>query len=192
MTEDEKPRLVGINHVALEVGDVEAALDFYGRIFRFRLRGEHRDEAGRLQMAFIDMGDQFLALAKGHGQKSDLHRHFGLVVDERSTVEALARTAGAEMIEGDSLDFRDPWGNRIQAVAYRDLQFLKHEAVLKALGVAPEKTADALRQLSEKGALSRRTVTLDHSDASASRSNSIVRPRSPPDKSSRLRPATGP
>ena len=150
MTEDEKPRLVGINHVALEVGDVEAALDFYGRIFRFELRGTRRDEAGRLQMAFIDMGDQFLALAKGQGQRPDAHRHFGLVVDDRGTVDALARAAGAEMIEGDSMDFHDPWGNRIQVVAYRDLQFLKHEAVLKALGVAPEKTADARRELAEK------------------------------------------
>ena len=114
MQESGKPRLVGVNHVALEVGDVQAALSFYGAIFDFELRGQSRDDNGKLTMAFVDMGDQFLALSSGRRQPPDDHRHFGLVVDDRTRVENLARDAGAEMVDGPFLDFRDPWGNRIE------------------------------------------------------------------------------
>ena len=110
----DKPTLVGINHVALEVGDIEAALEFYGAIFNFELRG--RGEG----MAFLDMGDQFLALSEGRQQSADVHRHFGLVVDKRSLVKEFAVAAGAELVDGPFLDFRDPWGNRIEVVEYRD------------------------------------------------------------------------
>lgn len=143
---ERKAKLVGINHVALEVGKIEDALDFYGAIFQFELRG--RGE-GR---AFIDMGDQFLALMEGESQQTDRHRHFGLVVDDRSRVRELAEAAGARILEGERLDFLDPWGNHIQVVEYRDLQFTKTDAVLKMMGLKLTKSKDARKQLREKGA----------------------------------------
>ena len=151
MTEEARPKLVGINHIALEVGDLEAALRFYGSVFRFELRGEHRNDAGRRVMAFIDLGDQFLALNEGRTQPDDDHRHFGLVVEDRSRVMELAETAGASLIEGSSNNFRDPWGNRIEIVEYRDVQFTKTAPVLAAMGVDPAKSDDARKQLAEKG-----------------------------------------
>ncbi len=145
MTETTRAKLVGINHVALEVGDIEAALAFYGRIFDFELRG--RGEG----MAFVDMGDQFIALMEGRRQAPDDHRHFGLVVNERGPVRAAAEAAGATILPGRGLDFLDPWGNRIQVVEYRDLQFAKTAPVLAHLGVGAGKTAEAMSQLREKG-----------------------------------------
>jgi catechol 2,3-dioxygenase-like lactoylglutathione lyase family enzyme len=136
-----KARLVGINHVALEVDDVDEALEFYGRIFDFELRGR----AGR--MAFVDMGDQFIALAQGRRQPPDDHRHFGLVVDDRERALAAARTAGAE-VRGN--DFRDPWGNNVQLVAYEDIQFTKAPSILAAMGLELEKTDAARDELRRK------------------------------------------
>lgn len=144
---DERPRLVGINHVALEVGDIDAALDFWGKIFRFELRG--RDD----NHAFLDMGDQFIALARSDKPHRDEVRHFGLVVDDRSKVRDLARAAGAEVPESWALDIIDPWGNFIQVVEYRDLQFSKTDAVLDGMGLSLEKTEDARKQLADKGML---------------------------------------
>ena len=105
-----KPRLVGLNHIALEVGDVDEALSFYGQIFSFELRGRSKGQA------FIDMGDQFIALMETSSPHSDQHRHFGLVVDDRSRVRDLVRAAGATLLEGNFLDFLDPWGNRVEVV----------------------------------------------------------------------------
>ena len=112
-------RLVGINHVALEVGDIEEALAFYGQFFELALRGR---EPG---MAFIDMGDQFIALVRGPRQPPDEGRHFGLVVDDKDAVRAALEAAGVEIVPGRGLDFRDPWGNLVQVVDYRDIQFTK-------------------------------------------------------------------
>jgi catechol 2,3-dioxygenase-like lactoylglutathione lyase family enzyme len=141
----DRPALVGMNHVALEVGDIDAALDFYGRIFSFRLRGRGKGQA------FIDMGDQFIALMETKAPHRDDHRHFGLVVDDRSRVRELAKAAGAEIVEGPFLDFLDPWGNRIQVVEYKDLQFIKAPEVLRAMGLSLEKTAAARDELARKG-----------------------------------------
>jgi lactoylglutathione lyase len=141
------PRLVGINHVALEVGDVDDALAWYGRFFEFELRGR----AGR-RMAFIDMGDQFIALSAGREQPSDDSRHFGLVVDDKEAVRAALREAGVAVRSSGSLDFHDPWGNRVQVVDYREIQFTKAPAVLRGMkldGVA--KSASAERELRDKG-----------------------------------------
>lgn len=141
-----KARAVGINHVALEVDDVDAALEFYGRIFAFELRG--RSEG----MAFIDLGDQFIALAERRTQEPDRHRHFGLAVDDRAPVRAALEALGAEILPGRGLDFLDPWGNRVQVVEYRAIQFTKETHVLRGMALSHlEKSADALRQLSEKG-----------------------------------------
>jgi predicted enzyme related to lactoylglutathione lyase len=136
-----KARLVGINHVALEVGNVEEALAFYGQIFDLELRGR----AGR--MAFIDIGDQFIALAEGRRQAPDDHRHFGLVVDDKERAIAAARAAGAE-VRGN--DFRDPWGNNVQVVAYKDVQFTKTREILRAMSLELEKSASARNEITRK------------------------------------------
>jgi catechol 2,3-dioxygenase-like lactoylglutathione lyase family enzyme len=140
------PRLIGINHVALEVGDIEEALDWYGRFFEFELRGRGA------RMAFIDMGDQFIALAASASHVEDQHRHFGLVVDDKEAVRAALQRAGVSVAPGGSLDFRDPWGNQVQVVDYRDIQFTKAPAVLEALGLEGlTKGESAQRELREKG-----------------------------------------
>ena len=140
------PRLVGINHVALEVGNVEEALDFYGRIFDLELRGR----AGR--MAFVDMGDQFIALAEGRTQPPDTHRHFGLVVDDMEATRRALEKAGAQILPGRGLDFVDPWGNHVQVVDYRDVQFTKTPEILRGMGLAElPKTERALAELRDKG-----------------------------------------
>jgi lactoylglutathione lyase len=144
-TETHKPKLVGMNHVALEVGDVEEALAFYGRIFDFTLRGRSKTQA------FIDMGDQFIALMQVSAKHKDTHRHFGVVVDDRSAVHKLAKAAGAQMIEGPFLDFLDPWGNRVEVVDYADIQFTKAPHVLRGMGLRLQKNDKALRELAEKG-----------------------------------------
>jgi catechol 2,3-dioxygenase-like lactoylglutathione lyase family enzyme len=139
-------RLVGVNHVVLEVGDLAGALDFYGRIFTLELRGRVPG------MAFIDMGDQFLVLAEGRGQPPDEKRHFGLVVDDRNEVRRRLEAEGAELLGGRGLDFRDPWGNHVQVVEYADVQFSKTQAVLSGMGLSGlSKTEAALRELRDKG-----------------------------------------
>ena len=145
MNDTDLPSLVGINHVALEVRDIDEALDFLGRIFAFELRGRGEDRA------FVDMGDQFLALMEGREQGADTTRHFGLVVDDRSRVRDLAEASGATILEGPFLDFLDPSGNRIQVVEYRDLQFLKDKGVQEAMGFDLNKSGDAMAELEDKG-----------------------------------------
>jgi predicted enzyme related to lactoylglutathione lyase len=141
----ELPRLVGINHVALEVGDIEEALAFYGRIFRFTLRGRGDGQA------FIDLGDQFLALMETKAPHQDRQRHFGLVVDDRGRVRELAQAAGARMVDGPFLDFIDPWGNRIEIVAYSDIQFSKAPHVLRGMQLDDAKSDKARKELADKG-----------------------------------------
>ena len=138
------PRLVGVNHVAIEVGDLDQALEFFGRIFELSLRGRQPT------MAFIDMGDQFLALSEGRRQAPDDERHIGIVVDDRDAALAAAREAGAELI-GDN-DFRDPWGNHFQVVDYRDIQFTKTDRILSGMGLEGlGKSEHAIGELREKG-----------------------------------------
>jgi catechol 2,3-dioxygenase-like lactoylglutathione lyase family enzyme len=140
-----RSRLVGINHVALEVGDVEEALAFYGGIFDVELRGRAPG------MAFVDMGDQFLALGEGRTQPPDEHRHLGLVVDDKEAVRQALAEAGVEPLPGRFLDFLDPWGNRVEIVGYTNIQFTKAPHVLRGMGLAPlSKSAEALEELREK------------------------------------------
>ena len=130
--------------MALEVGDLDAALEFYGRIFAFELRGRVPG------MAFLDLGDQFLALSEGRRQPPDDSRHFGLVVDDREAVRAAMAEAGIEPA-GD-LRVRDPWGNVLEIVDYREIQFTKAPPVLSGMGLgALEKTEKARRELEKKG-----------------------------------------
>jgi catechol-2,3-dioxygenase len=140
-------RLVGINHVALEVGDIDEALTWYGRFFEFQLRGRHGTN-----MAFIDMGDQFIALAAGRTQPPDSSRHFGLVVDDKEAVRAAMQQAGLRVQEAGSLDVDDPWGNHIQVVDYREVQFSKLPSVLTAMRLdGLDKTESARRELQQRG-----------------------------------------
>jgi catechol 2,3-dioxygenase-like lactoylglutathione lyase family enzyme len=141
-------RLVGINHVVLEVDDLDEALAFYGRLFELELRGRVRG------MAFVDMGDQFLVLAEGRSQPADKERHFGLVVDDREEVRRRLTEARAEILGSRGLDFRDPWGNHVQVVGYEDVQFSKTPAVLAGMRLdGLEKTPAALEELRSKGLL---------------------------------------
>ena len=143
---------MGIKHIAHEVGDLDEALDFYGRWLDFELRGRVRG------MAFLDAGDQFLALAEGRRQSPDDGRHFGLVVDDRDAVRAALDQAGIRTERGRGLQVRDPWGNVVEIVDYREVQFSKAPDVLAGMGLAGlEKTADAQKELAEKG-LSRPTA----------------------------------
>jgi lactoylglutathione lyase len=146
MSEAKKARAVGFNHVALEVGDIEEALLFYAKLFEFKLRGKNED------MAFIDLGDQFLALQKGRRQPPDDGRHFGLVVDDKEAVRQALIEAGVEVLAGPFLDFRDPWGNRFEIVGYDNIQFSKAPNVLRGMGLTHlSKNAQAVKELANKG-----------------------------------------
>ena len=136
-----------MNHIAIEVDDIDDALAFWESIFGpLELRGRGK------QMAFIDMGDQFLALARGRTQPPDQHRHFGLVVDDKEAVRARLHELGVPVSSGRGLDFRDPSGNLIQVVDYRDVQFTKSDGVLEAMGLEGlEKSESALVELRAKG-----------------------------------------
>jgi catechol 2,3-dioxygenase-like lactoylglutathione lyase family enzyme len=142
----DRARLIGINHVALEVGDLDEALALYGRLFSFELRGRAPG------MAFIDIGDQFLALAEGRSQGHDDGRHFGLVVDDKEAVRAAVEREGLETVGRRRLDFYDPWGNRIEVVAYGDIQFDRVPGVKRKLGIEDlEKTAEARQEIRDRG-----------------------------------------
>ncbi|HVC54934.1 MAG TPA: VOC family protein [Stellaceae bacterium] len=147
MSDSGKPRLVGINHVAIEVGDIDEALEWYGRIFQFALRGKGE------RNAFIDIGDQFINLTRVPDYRQDgvERRHIGFVVDDRSSVKARAEAAGAKMVEGPFLDFLDPWGNRIEVVEYSNVQFTKAPHVMRGMGLALDKNRNAIKELTEKG-----------------------------------------
>jgi catechol 2,3-dioxygenase-like lactoylglutathione lyase family enzyme len=140
-------RLLGINHVAIEVGDIDEALAWYSRFFVLELRGRISDS-----MAFVDLGDQFLALARNPSRAADNARHFGLVVDDKDAVRSTLTAAGVTVTRAPDLSFRDPWGNHVQVVGYRDIQFTKTPEVLRGMGVdGLEKTEKALAELREAG-----------------------------------------
>jgi lactoylglutathione lyase len=143
--ETKKARALGINHVVLEVGNLDEALEFYGAIFDFALRGKSEHNA------FIDLGDQFIQLSLGKTQSADDKRHFGFVVDHREPVRLALQKLGVELI-GQRLNFRDPWGNRIEVVPYDDIQFTKATHVLKGMGLSGlKKTPNAVDELKKKG-----------------------------------------
>ena len=145
MPEAKKARAVGFNHIALEVGDIEDALAFYGRLFDFELRSKNDTSA------FIDLGDQFLALQKGRTQPADDGRHFGLVVDDKGAARKALADAGIEPLPGPFLDFLDPWGNRIEIVGYDNIQFTKAPNVLRGMGLAHlSKSEKAIKELTDK------------------------------------------
>ncbi len=141
-----RARLVGFNHVALDVGDLEEALEFYGRLFEIELRGRGPG------MAFVDAGDQFIALSEGRSQSPANHRHVGMVVDDKRAVRRALREMGVEILPGQGLDFLDPWGNRWQVVEYSEIQFTKAPHILRGMGLGHlRKTENALEELRRKG-----------------------------------------
>jgi lactoylglutathione lyase len=141
-----RARVIGFNHIALEVGDIEEALKFYGRLFEVKLRGRGPG------MAFIDAGDQFIALSEGRKQPRDEHRHIGMVVDDRRAVRRALKDLDVEILPGKGLDFLDPWGNRWQIVEYSGVQFTKAPHVLEGMGLGHlKKTENALEELRQKG-----------------------------------------
>jgi lactoylglutathione lyase len=147
MAEGKKPRLVGINHVAIEVADIDAALEWYAKIFDFTLRGKGE------RNAFIDMGDQFInmTLVKDYAPEGEEKRHIGFVVDDRSRIIELAKAAGARFVEGPFLDFLDPWGNRLEIIEYSNIQFTKANHVLRGMGLDLDKSEKAKKELADKG-----------------------------------------
>jgi lactoylglutathione lyase len=150
MTEAKKARAVGINHVAIEVGDIDEALAFYGNLFEFNLR--RRSETA----AFIALGDQFINMSKGRRQSApraaDDARHFGMVVDDKEAVRQALAANGVELFPGRFLDFLDPWGNRVEIIGYDNIQFTKSPDVLRGMGLDDlEKTQSARDELAENG-----------------------------------------
>ncbi len=141
-----RARLIGFNHVAIEVGDLDEALEFYGRLFEIELRGRGGG------MAFVDAGDQFIALSEGRTQSSDDHRHIGMVVDDKRAVRRALKEMGVEVLPGRGLDFLDPWGNRWQVVEYSEIQFTKAPHILRGMGLGHlRKTENAIEELRNKG-----------------------------------------
>jgi lactoylglutathione lyase len=146
MPQEKKARAIGFNHIALEVGDIDEALAFYRRLFDFDLRGRSKTSA------FIDLGDQFLALQKGRTQPADGGRHFGLVVDDKDAVRHALAKAGVDPLPGPFLDFLDPWGNRVEIVSYENVQFTKAPNVLRGMGLSHlPKNKKAIDELIGKG-----------------------------------------
>jgi lactoylglutathione lyase len=141
-----RARLVGLNHVALEVGSLDDALELYGRVFDFELRGRSA------RMAFLELGDQFVALSQGRSQDEDDHRHFGLVVDSKEAARAALVEAGVDVTPPPKLRFTDPWGNNVEVVEYRDVQFTKAPEVLRGMGLEGlGKSEQAIQELRQKG-----------------------------------------
>ena len=145
---ERRARLIGVNHVALEVGDLDAALALYGRLFEFELRGRVPGAA------FIDMGDQFIALMEGREQPGDDERHFGLVVDDLPAVRAAVERESLTIVHPGArgLDFLDPWGNHFQIVAYEAIQFERSPGVKRKLGIQElAKNEAARREIAARG-----------------------------------------
>ena len=142
----DRAKLIGINHVALEVGDLDEALEVYGRLFEFELRGRVPG------MAFLDMGDQFLALSERETPAPDADRHFGLVVDDIEVARAAVEREGLEIVGSRGLTFRDPWGNQVQVVDYRRIQFERTAGVRRKLAIEDlEKDDGAKAEIAERG-----------------------------------------
>ena len=141
-----KARAVGINHVALEVGDIDEALDFYGSFLEFDIRSRGANAA------FIYFGDQFINFSRGRRQGPDDDRHFGIAVDDKELVRRTLTEMGVELLDGRFLDFLDPWGNRVEITTYTNIQFTKADHVLRGMGLGHlEKTAGAIEELRKKG-----------------------------------------
>ena len=141
-----RARAVGINHIALEVGDIDAALEFYGAFLDFEV-ARRSDTA-----AFVYFGDQFINFAKGRRQGPDDRRHFGIAVDDKELARQRLEELGVSFLDGRFMDFLDPWGNRVEITTYTNIQYTKADHVLRGMGLEHlRKTDEALAELREKG-----------------------------------------
>jgi catechol 2,3-dioxygenase-like lactoylglutathione lyase family enzyme len=141
-------RAIGINHIAFEVDDLDEALQWYERYFEFTLRGR------RPTMAWIDLGDQFLALSERAGAhpEPDRDRHVGFVVQDKEELRAALKAGGEDVAPRGSLRVRDPSGNQLEIVDYRDVQFSKAPEVLRGMGLdGVNKAPSAIKELRDKG-----------------------------------------
>ncbi len=144
MTDKAKP--VGINHVALEVGDIQEAMDFYRGFLDFEIASQSETAA------FVYFGDQFINFMKGRGQAPDDGRHFGVAVDDKPLAVERLEEMGVVLLDGPFTDFLDPWGNRVELTTYTDIQYTKADHILKGMGLGHlEKTPKALEELAAKG-----------------------------------------
>lgn len=140
-----KAKAVGINHVALEVGDIAEAIDFYGRFIDFEIESQGENQA------FIYFGDQFINFSRGRNQAPDEGRHFGIAVDDKALARESLEAMGVTFLDGRFLDFLDPWGNRVEIVTYVNIQFTKADHVLRGMGLPDlKKTESALEELRGK------------------------------------------
>lgn len=137
---------IGINHVALEVGDIDQALAFYGEFLDFEIESQNES------MAFVYFGDQFINFMTGRTQGPDQGRHFGIAVDDKELVRQTLKKMGVKLLSGKFLDFIDPWGNKVEITTYQNIQFTKAGHVLRGMGLGDiEKTDNALGELRKKG-----------------------------------------
>ena len=145
-TQVKKARAVGINHVALEVGDIDAALEFYAKFLDFEVAEKSRDAA------FIYFGDQFINFTRWSDRQPDRQRHVGIAVDDKALARKLLEDMGVRLLDTRFLDFLDPWGNRIELTTYTNIQFTKADHVLRGMGLGHLKKTDAaLAELRAKG-----------------------------------------
>ena len=141
-----KARAVGINHVAIEVGDITAALTFYGRFLDFQV-----EEQGA-EMAIVYFGDQFINFIRNTDRQPDQMRHFGIAVDDKALVRRVLDEMGVKLLGGRFMDFLDPWGNRVEITTYSNIQYTKADHVLSGMGLRHLKKSDeALAELRAKG-----------------------------------------
>ena len=146
MTIRTKATAIGINHVALEVGNIAEALAFYGSFLNFTITSQSEDAA------FIYFGDQFINFAKGRTQTPDEKRHFGIAVDNKELVRDTLIEMDVALLGGRFLDFLDPWGNRIEITTYTNIMFSKHTTILRGMGMDHlQKTDEALSELDKHG-----------------------------------------
>ena len=141
-----KANAVGINHIALEVDNIAAALEFYGSFLNFEIESQSEQDA------FIYFGDQFINFSRNPDRAPDQLRHFGIAVDDKPLVRKTLQEMGVELMPGKFLDFLDPWGNRVEITTYENIQFSKTDAVLKGMGLDHlKKTEEAIEELRAKG-----------------------------------------
>lgn len=146
MTIPTKATAIGINHVALEVGNIAEALAFYGSFLNFTITSQSENAA------FIYFGDQFINFAKGRTQAPDEKRHFGIAVDDKELVRDTLIEMGVALLGGRFLDFLDPWGNRVEITTYTNIMFSKSTAVLRGMDMDHlQKTDESLAELDKHG-----------------------------------------
>jgi len=146
MTIPTKATAIGINHIALEVGNIAEALAFYGSFLNFTITSQSEDAA------FIYFGDQFINFSKGRTQTPDEKRHFGIAVDDKELVRNTLTKMDVALLGGRFLDFLDPWGNRIEITTYTNIMFSKTTTILRGMGMDHlQKTDEALSELDKHG-----------------------------------------